>query len=156
MFMTRMPNIEYLDIPPIPESLYNDIIESIKGESYIKTDVETYRICEAKQSIYDFVLPLFNKTVDTVNIQQFTSNIPPHIDGGSADKINFIICQGNENITTHFHGKDYKESFIIEPFCWHRLNVSERHSVTGFRPGDKRISVSVFKSLRWNKLPIPQ
>ena len=145
-------NFTYIDLPPIPESLYLDIYNSLKfNTSYSR--FTHYKIVKAKKNIYNYIYSIFDPTLyvyDTVNVQKFTADSGNHIDRGRSLVYNFIIDQGNPNVKTNFF-KNYNdilpmESHIIEPFKWHSLKVDEIHGVSGIKFGENRISVSVFKS----------
>jgi hypothetical protein len=145
-----MLNFEYIDFLTIlPKELINEIYDSITAPSYwLNKETDDYSVFSGTEKIYNFIhLQLDIKY--RASIQVIKNTIPIHIDIGRSIVFNYIIDTGGNNIDTIFYSKnndDYTiiESHCIEPFKWHRLNVSTPHSVSTILPNNKRISLSVF------------
>jgi hypothetical protein len=139
-----MPNFQYIDLPPVPESLYTDVYKSLRNPSYNTTEVRRYYISEATQSIYDFISTIFEPWMyDTVNIQLIRKDMPWHIDGRRTEVYNYLLSTGNPNVKTNYKN----ESIVIEPYRWHRLDTSVLHNVTGMQPGNARLAICVFNAI---------
>jgi hypothetical protein len=148
-----IPLFSYIDeLPPVPVSLYSDILESIQINLGYVTG-KYYFICEAKKNIYNWVHSVFDPAVydyNMVNVQSITGNGKIHVDGRRNVLYNFLIEQGNPGITTTWYedqeGTKPIESHIIQPFRWCRLKSDQWHDYTGVNPGDRRLSLCVFKT----------
>ena len=149
-----IPLFSYIDeLPPVPESLYLDILESTQINPSYAPPNNYYSVYEAKKSIYDWVYSVFDPAIydyNMVNVQSIIGNGRIHIDGRRHLLYNFLIRQGNPNITTTWYedeaGTKPIESHIAQPFRWCRLKTDQWHDYMGVNPGDHRLSLCVFKT----------
>lgn len=149
-------NLEYLDLPKIPEELIVDIYQTIRNtpakerHSNVKeTDAEknaAWNSIKASSELKNFTGQLFDFDHD-VHIFVLSDDLPMHKDNTRDTAYNYVLETGNA--TTNFHHNDgtLNESHNIHPFIWHQLNVSNYHSVS--IPNGPRIVVSV--SVYWKK-----
>jgi hypothetical protein len=145
-----MLNFKYIDFLPIlPEEIVTEIISSTKNmNQWASHRADVYQLFECTQKLYDFI-DLHLSELYVANVQLIKNTLPIHVDIGRLFVFNYIIETGGDNAHTIFYSKnndDYTviESHCIEPFKWHRLNVSTPHSVSTILPHNQRVSLSIF------------
>ena len=146
-------NVEYLNLPKIPEELIVDIYQTIRNtepkqrHSVPKeTDAEknaAWNSIKASTKLKEFTKSIFEFEHD-VHIFVLSGDLPVHKDNTRDVAYNYVLETGNA--ITNFHDSDKKltEENSIEPFRWHKLDVKEFHSVLIPTPPRVLISVSVF------------
>jgi hypothetical protein len=149
-----MSNFEYVDLPPVPSELYADIYNSLDTNPY-NQDLTRYKICNCPDSVYRWAAGVFDLNIynyDCVNAQEIVADLPIHYDYRRKVVYNFLIDPGNNAVQTNFYKeKDPStriETWVIEPRRWHCLKVENWHNVTGVNPGDRRIALCVFESIK--------
>jgi hypothetical protein len=79
-------------------------------------------------------------------VQQILDGQPIHTDLNRVEVYNFILSTGGDDVRTCFwndyNGSEMLESLRIEPFRWHKLDVTIPHSVQNIK--SKRIAISVW------------
>ena len=150
-----MSNLEYLDLPKIPDYLLVDIYQTIRNTSAADrhsnkegTDAEksaAWNSIKASDKLKQFVAPLFEDEHD-VHIFVLSADLPMHKDNTRDAAYNYVLETGNA--LTNFHNDDGNviESHSITTFQWHKLDVSTYHSVS--IPNGPRVVVSV--SIHWD------
>jgi hypothetical protein len=148
-------NIEYLNLPKIPEDLIVDIYQTIRNTPVENrhsnkegTDAEkhgAWNSIKASENLKKFVETIFDFKHD-VHIFVLSDDLPMHKDNTRNIAYNYILETGDA--ATNFHDNDSKivESHFINRFAWHKLDVSQYHSVN--IPKGPRILVSV--SVHWD------
>jgi len=149
-------NIEYLDLPKIPEEIIVDIYQTIRNTAPRErhsvpeaTDAEkhdAWNSINASEKLKEFTRSLFDFDHD-VHIFVLSGNLPVHKDNMRDIAYNYVLETGNA--ITNFHNNDQVlvEENSIEPFRWHKLDVKSFHSV--LIPAPPRVLVSV--SVYWKK-----
>lgn len=148
-------NIEYLDLPNIPDELIVDIYQTIRNTSAEErhsepkaTDAEkhaAWNSIKASAKLKEFVSGLFNFKHD-VHIFVLSGDLPTHKDNMRDVAYNYILETGDSNTNFHNEDKELVEENKIIPFKWHKLDVSKYHSVIIPKPPRILISVSEY----WN------
>lgn len=148
-------NIEYLNLPKIPEELIVDIYQTIRNtpakdrhSNMKETDAEkhaAWNSIKVSKELKHFTESIFNFNHD-VHIFVLSNDLPMHKDNTRNVAYNYVLETGNA--VTNFHNKDgdIVESYSIDRFVWHKLDVSQYHSVN--IPSGPRILVSV--SIYWD------
>lgn len=146
-------NVEYLDLPRIPDEIIVDIYQTIRNTTLKDrhsvpkdTDAEKHNAwnsIKASDRLKEFTRSIFNFEHD-VHIFVLSGDLPVHKDNTRDIAYNYVLETGNA--TTNFHDADKKivEENSIETFKWHRLNVKEFHSVLIPNPPRVVVSVSVY------------
>ena len=145
-----MTNFEYINfLPNVPEEIITEAISAIDAPNYwMNKKSDTYQVFPGTEKIYNFIHSHLDKQY-RATVQVIKNTLPVHVDIGRSTVFNYIIDTGGKDIHTIFYRKnneDYTpiESHNIEPFKWHRLNVSTPLSVSTISPNSRRISLSVF------------
>lgn len=145
-------NIEYLDLPKIPDHLIVDIYKTIREtpskERHSEpknTDAEqhaAWNSIKASESLKKFTHSIFDFEHD-VHIFVLSGNLPIHKDNTRDVAYNYVLETGDA--LTNFHDEDKLkvEEHLINPFQWHKLNVKNYHSVEIHKAPRILISVSV-------------
>lgn len=148
-------NVEYLDLPKIPEELIVDIYQTIRNTPANQrhsnkegTDAEkhgAWNSIKASENLKTFLKSLFDFDHD-VHIFVLSDDLPMHTDNTRDVAYNYVLETGNA--VTNFHDADgnITEENLIKPFVWHKLDVKNNHSVT--IPNGPRVLVSV--SIHWS------
>lgn len=135
-------NLEYLNLPKLPQELIPKVYESLKGINRFSIANEQYKLFEATKDLVDFTNSIFYFKHNTA-VQIIKNFLPVHTDVYRSKAFNYIIDEGGDNVMTCFYDDDNNliESFHIEIHRWHRLNVCVRHNVINLtRP---RIGITV-------------
>lgn len=119
---------------------------------------------EVNQDLNDWARSNIDKNVAHVSIQAMYGGtaITPHIDEMRTRALNYVISTGGQSKTCFYKPKkqfnhltiypqtifsfdrlDLIEEICIEPYRWHRIDVSTIHSVQNLDPAQKRISLSL-------------
>ena len=150
-----MSNVEYLDLPKIPDYLLVDIYQTIRNTPAADrhsnkegTDAEknaAWNSIKASDKLKQFVATLFQEEHD-VHIFVLSADLPMHKDNTRDVAYNYVLETGNA--LTNFHNEEevVVEAHEIKQFIWHKLNVLNYHSVS--IPNGPRIVVSV--SIHWD------
>ena len=138
-----MTNFEYLAHPPIPEHLFQSILDTVKpGEM-----LECFHVPD---TVRQFVAPLFPSHYIML-VQAIYKDLPIHCDNSRIAAYNFIIETGGDQVYTNFFDNppvyNITERLIIEKHKWHYINTETQHNVTGIDTGKMRISVTVYEKL---------
>jgi hypothetical protein len=151
-----MINLEYLNLTPISDDLIDDVYATIKNTPVKdrhsepkNTDAEQYSAwnsIKASESLKNFIKTLFDFEHE-VHIFYLTADIPLHKDNTRDTAYNYVIETGDANTNFYTSEGVLLEEHKIEPLRWHKLNVSQHHSV--LIPHGPRILVSV--SIPWVK-----
>jgi hypothetical protein len=148
-------NLEYLDLPNIPQNLIVDIYQTIRNTPATDrhsnkqgTDAEktaAWNSIKASKNLKDFIASFFEFEHD-VHIFVLSDDLPMHKDNTRDVAYNYVLETGSA--ITNFHDDSGKliEEHEIETFKWHKLDVKTNHSVT--IPCGPRVVVSV--SIHWN------
>lgn len=146
-------NVEYLDLPKIPEELIVDIYQTIRNtvpkdrHSVPEgTDAEKHNAwnsIKASDKLKAFTRSVFDFEHD-VHIFVLSGDLPVHKDNTRDVAYNYVLETGNAS--TNFHDADQIliEENKIDPFRWHKLDVKEFHSVLIPQPPRVLVSVSVY------------
>jgi hypothetical protein len=146
-------NVEYLDLPKIPEELIVDIYQTIRNtpakERHSEpknTDAEknnAWNSIKASDKLKAFVRTIFDFEHD-VHIFVLSGDLPVHKDNTRDVAYNYVLETGNASTNFHDDDKNQIEENNIEPFKWHKLNVKTYHSVLIPEPPRVVVSVSVY------------
>jgi len=134
-----MLDIEYLNLPSIPD----DLIESI-GSIISKTNhtfhSKNYILHSTSNELNDYLKTIFNfKFVS--HYQIIKSEIPIHIDiNDRTTAYNYLLAAGGNNVVTAIYDSNYCviQSEQIQLKRWHQINTGKLHGVhgiTGLRVG---------------------
>lgn len=145
-------NVEYLDLPKIPEELIVDIYQTIRNtpakERHSEpknTDAEKHNAwnsIKASDKLKEFTKTLFEFEHD-VHIFVLSGNLPIHKDNARDTAYNYILETGDANTNFHDEDKNLIEEHQLEAFRWHKLDVKKFHSVLIPKPPRVLISVSI-------------
>lgn len=145
-------NVEYLDLPKIPEELIVDIYQTIRNTAPKErhsepkeTDAEKYAAwnsIKASDKLKQFTHSIFDFEHD-VHIFVLSGDLPVHKDNTRDVAYNYVLETGGASTNFHDVDKNIIEENEIETFRWHRLNVKEFHSVAIPLPPRVVVSVSV-------------
>jgi hypothetical protein len=146
-------NVEYLNLPKIPEDLIVDIYQTIRNTEPKQrhsvpegTDAEknaAWNSIKASAKLKEFTKSIFEFEHD-VHIFVLSGDLPVHTDNTRDVAYNYVLETGNAITNFHDSNKNLTEENSIEPFRWHKLDVKEFHSVVIPTPPRVLISVSVF------------
>jgi hypothetical protein len=148
-------NLEYLDLPKLPEELIVDVYQTIRNtpatdrhSNQEGTDAEkhaAWNSIKASENLKQFTEKLFDFKHD-VHIFVLSDDLPMHKDNTRNVAYNYVLETGGA--VTNFHDDDGNvvESHPINTFVWHKLDVSQYHSVS--IPNGPRVVVSV--SIYWD------
>ena len=149
-------NVEYLDLPKIPEELIVDIYKTIRSTSPKErhsvpegTDAEQYNAwnsIKASNKWKEFTNSIFDFEHD-VHIFVLSGDLPIHKDNTRDVAYNYVLETGGATTNFHDDEKTLVEEHNIETFKWHKLNVKNYHSVLIPTPPRVVVSVSVY----WSK-----
>lgn len=141
--------LEYLNLPKIPDDLINNVFNTIAaGRKYTsqgRTEAEIYEhfsSIEANKDLKQFTESIFNFPHLT-HIFFLTDDLPIHVDNLDVRKeaYNYVIQSGDGCTNIHDTDKNIIESYKIKLHTWHRLDVSQYHSVSV--PNPPRILITV-------------
>lgn len=151
-----MKNLKYLELTPIPDNLIVDIYQTIRNTTPKErhsvpeeTDAEKYNAwnsIKASEKLKEFTNSIFNFEHD-VHIFVLSGDLPVHKDNTRDVAYNYVLETGGANTNFHDEEKNLVETYQIETFKWHELNVKKYHSVQ--IPEPPRVVVSV--SVHWSK-----
>lgn len=149
-------NVEYLELPRIPDELIVDIYQTIRNTSAKdrhsepkNTDAEKHNAwnsIKASTKLKEFTKTIFDFEHD-VHIFVLSGDLPVHTDNTRDVAYNYVLETANSSTNFHDENKVLVEEHKIEPFKWHKLNVKQYHSVIIPEPPRVLVSVSVF----WKK-----
>lgn len=149
-------NVEYLDLPRIPDELIVDIYQTIRNtpaqsrHSEPKdTDAEKHNAwnsIKASEKLKEFTRNIFDFEHD-VHIFVLSGDLPIHKDNTRDVAYNYVLETGDASTNFHDEDKNLVETNNIETFRWHKLDVKQFHSV--LIPNPPRVLVSV--SIYWKK-----
>jgi hypothetical protein len=147
--------IEYLDLPHIPDELIEGYDVILNHPVFVnqrnqESNTSFYSTRRLQEKLYwwlrrkDIAWPWQINKVNT-QYQILSSDVPVHRDIGRTVAYNYILYPGGDNVVTNIYNvyKQVIESVCIEPFRWHRINVSKLHGVHNIVPGLNRISITV-------------
>ena len=147
-------NVEYLDLPKIPDELIVDIYQTIRNTAPkdrhsepTNTDAEQHNAwnsIKASDKLKAFTQSIFNFKHD-VHIFVLAGDLPVHKDNTRDVAYNYVLETGGASTNFHDENKNLVEENNIETFRWHKLDVSKYHSV--LIPNAPRVLVSV--SVYW-------
>jgi hypothetical protein len=147
-------NVEYLDLPKIPDYLVVDIYQTIRNTPASdrhtepkNTDAEkhtAWNSIKASDRLKEFTKSIFNFEHD-VHIFVLSGDLPLHKDNTRDIAYNYVLETGDAITNFHDDEKNIIEENRIETFRWHQLDVKKFHSV--IIPNSPRILVSV--SVYW-------
>lgn len=146
-------NVEYLDLPKIPEELIVDIYQTIRNTAPKErhsvpegTDAEKHNAwnsIKASEKLKEFTRSLFDFEHD-VHIFVLSGDLPVHKDNTRDVAYNYVLETGGASTNFHDEEKILVEENFIEPFRWHKLDVKEFHSVLIPQPPRVLVSVSIY------------
>jgi hypothetical protein len=149
-------NLEYLDLPKIPEELIVDIYQTIRNTPIEdrhaepkNSDAEKYNAwnsIKASEKLKTFTRSIFDIEHD-VHIFVLSGDLPIHKDNTRDIAYNYVLETGGAITNFHDADKNLIEEHNIETFKWHKLNVKEFHSVLIPQPPRVLVSVSIY----WKK-----
>jgi len=139
-----MTNFEYLAHPPIPNFLFQSIIDKVgPGDMLECFDVPI--------PVKEFVMPFFPDHYKIL-VQVIYTDLPIHCDNTRIAAYNFILETGGDNVYTNFFDgppdHNITERLIIEKNRWHFINTKTQHNITGMEKGKHRISITVYEELK--------
>lgn len=145
-------NIEYLDLPKVPDYLIVDVYQTIRNTPAAQrhsdppaTDAEKHNAwnsIKASDKLKEFTKSIFDFEHD-VHIFVLAGDLPVHKDNARNVAYNYVLETGNANTNFHDEDKNLIEENKIEPFRWHKLDVTKHHSVLIPQPPRVLISVSI-------------
>jgi len=138
----------YMDmIPKLSDNLLSEIQESIEENKnwFFKEDYEYYQRHEATLKLREWSAIIFHRIKNRKTcVQVVHEGIHIHKDIARVSTYNYLIDAGGNNVETCFYDDNFSliKSIKIEPFRWHKLDVSVNHNVINIqRP---RIALTVF------------
>ena len=148
-------NLEYLDLPKLPEELIVDVYQTIRNTPAKErhsnkegTDAEknaAWNSIKASDALKSFTKTLFDFEHD-VHIFVLSDDLPMHKDNTRDVAYNYVLETGEAKTNFHNIAGSINEIHSIDRFRWHKLDVSNYHSVT--IPNGPRIVISV--SVHWD------
>jgi hypothetical protein len=123
---------EYLtEIPNIPDELLSEVYKSIHEHEnvFVHNFYSNYQIFNLTDELIQFIKLKFNNHIIQVHVIKNVLAI--HKDINRTIAFNYLIDCGGNNVETCFYDKKLKliEKIKIEPFKWHKLDVSTFHNV---------------------------
>lgn len=140
---TKMKNLTYYNIKKLPEEMISEVHKSLENTNIYPLKCDHYKACMGTYTLQNFVQSLFDTDI-LVLCHVIYDNLEIHKDVHRTIAYNYIIESGGSLVKTNFYNdnKELKETYYIEPYKWHSLNVSLYHSVTNIeRP---RIAITCF------------
>lgn len=148
-------NLEYLNLPKIPEDLIVNVYQTIRNvpasdrhSNKEGTDAENHpawNSIKASDKLKQYVATIFQEDHD-VHIFILSDDLPVHKDNTRDTAYNYILETGSAVTNFHDDAGNIIESHEIQTFTWHKLNVKTNHSVN--IPCGPRVVVSV--SIPWD------
>lgn len=149
-----MTDIEYIDLPQIPKELFSDeytnLVDMLKTKQTFATlERDYFKTRIVSWNLRSWILNEFRirdiKVRGLVVYQYVYDNIPKHKDVGRTVAYNYILHPGGDQVHTNVYddNKELLTSVKIEPFKWHKLDVSKYHDVSNIVPGNIRIGISI-------------
>jgi hypothetical protein len=146
-------NVEYLDLPRIPDELIVDIYQTIRNtptkdrhSEPKNTDAEknnAWNSIKASEKLKEFTKSIFEFEHD-VHIFVLSGDLPIHKDNTRDTAYNYVLETGSASTNFHDEDKNLVEVNDIETFKWHKLDVKKFHSVLIPQPPRVLVSVSVY------------
>jgi hypothetical protein len=134
-----MLDIEYLNLPSIPDDLIESVDSIISKTSYTFYS-KNYILHSTSNELNDYLKTIFNfKFVS--HYQIIKSEIPIHIDiNDRTTACNYLLAAGGNNVVTTIYDSNHCiiQSEQIQIRKWHQLNTGKLHGVhgiTGLRVG---------------------
>ncbi len=127
-------------------------------------DLAHFDFLEVNEELNSWARESIDKNIVHVSIQAMYggTTITPHVDEMRTTALNYVISTGGNSKTCFYEPKkEYEhlvvypqtifpfdrlnlvEEICIEPYKWHKLNVTKIHSVEHLDPSLKRISLSL-------------
>ena len=139
-----MDFIKYINLPPIPESLLNNIPNEI-SEYKVKVNYFTFNWSESNNQELN--------SWGRENISQdlyfaymlIKGDLVLHKDVGTTLKLNYVINPGGSRVITRFwddNKKDIAAEYEIVPHRWHIFKADRFHSVHGIEKNNLRLSIT--------------
>ena len=147
LFHENMRDIEYIDLPRIPDEFLESIEEIMALPKKPKTFARPGYPITTK-----YVSPKLNQYIESifpipvwVGYQVIHDNIPIHVDSGGNRRVcyNYLLQQGGDEVYTTFYNENHEvvQTEKLELHRWHRLNTENLHGVQGVK--DFRIAITV-------------
>ena len=141
--------IEYLNFSPIEINKDRvDYIINNTPDTYIYPNNGRYAIFDYPE-IKDYGTKVFGKEMKTKLQVLYPPEMVIHVDQRDV-AYNYIIDPGGDDVYTCFYDEDLNiiEKHKIEPYQWHKLDVTVLHNVVGMtRP---RIALTIYPAAREN------
>lgn len=145
-----MQTYNYIEFPLLPQHLVNACLAVIKQPDelpkYGVSDYPNYKFMSIPKDseLEQWLLNTLGITRHEIfHVHVMENSILMHKDWTRNWSLNYIIDQGGDAVTTHFHTDDGDifQSAVLEGNRWHQFNSQCFHSVSGFAPGNKRIAL---------------
>jgi hypothetical protein len=139
--------IQYLNLPPIPQHLIDQLDRSPQSHRQSQTSYVYGPYAWSNQG---------TKGINTwcqQNIcaemyfacQCMIGDFEIHKDIETKTKLTFVLDTGGNNVVTNFYDDDQTTlvgSYVIEPNRWHILKADTYHQVSNITPGQVRFSIT--------------
>lgn len=135
---------KYLDdLPQLPNELIKEVYKSMTVNEFQFPEYRYYKIYDASEDLKIFLNSIFPEFYKT-KVQVIYNNIAIHKDYGRTVAYNYIITTGGNDAETVFYKENLEiyKKFKIEKCRWHRLDVTQYHSVQNLN--SERIAITVF------------
>ena len=145
----HMNYIEYIDLPPVPEHLIEQLQDIVnkppKNFSYVSQENQFFKTRYVSNDLKSWLQPLFEFEIYP-QYQLVYDGLPIHIDKGNRIfAYNYLLDTGGDDVKTAVYDENYKllQSEKLELKRWHRLNTGMLHTVYGMDPNRVRIALSI-------------
>lgn len=141
--------VEYLDhLPRIPEFLIPSVYKCLEQQNLFsnKKIHNRYGTYQVTSELGQWLKTLFAED-HMFKIQRVEQGLHPHIDKSRICAYNYLLDTGGSNAALCYYDKTGKliEKHQISPHRWHRIDVTQLHTVTDILT--TRIAITVFKPI---------
>lgn len=139
-----MSLFEYLpNLPKIPKELIGEVFNTIEGKDLFHITNDIYKIYDANEELKKFLSNTFDRSIYNLRVHVMYADVKIHVDHNRDVAFNYLVKTGGPNVETLFHNEndDVIEKITIKPLIWHKLQVTNKHSVKNIK--SPRIAITV-------------
>ena len=137
--------IEYKDLPTVPKDIIPSLDSIVNGKPYIWRDLTYFNTRKINPDLEEWLKKSMPFEFYSCSFQVMSGKMPIHIDDNKRMvAINYLLCQGGENVFTNIYDKDkitVIQSENIKLNQWHSIQTHKFHNVIDI--DTTRISISL-------------
>ena len=137
-----MLDIEYLNLPPIPDYLI-DKVENIIAKTDHAFYSEYFILRNTSEELNDYLKTIFNFNFVS-HYQIVKRGIPIHVDiNNRTTAYNYLLASGGDSVYTTIYNDNHHaiQSEVIQVKRWHRINTGKPHGVHGIT--ESRVAITI-------------